>query len=59
MPRLESHRGRAEVYSLFAIIGLLLLPVAVLAQGGRASTGTNGVNTILIRAFDRACAGRI
>lgn len=46
MPRLESHRGRAEVYSLFAIIGLLLLPVAVLAQGGRASTGTNGINTI-------------
>lgn len=46
MPRLESHRGRAEVYSLFAIIGLLLLPVAVLAQGGRASTGTNGIHTI-------------
>jgi Tfp pilus assembly protein PilF len=47
MPRLESHRGRAEVYSLFAIISLLLLPVAVFAQGnGRASTGTNGINTI-------------
>ncbi|HJT66342.1 MAG TPA: tetratricopeptide repeat protein [Pyrinomonadaceae bacterium] len=46
MPRLESHRGRAEVYFLFAIIGLLLLPVAVLAQGGRASTGTNGIHTI-------------
>jgi len=47
MPRLESHRGRVEVYSLFAIIGLLLLPVAVLAQGnGRASTGTGGIHTI-------------
>ena len=46
MPRLESHRGRAEVYFLFAIIGLLLFPVAVLAQGGRASTGTNGIHTI-------------
>src|ERR1051326_7120339 len=46
MPRLESHRGRVEVYSLFAIIGLLLLPVVVLAQGGRASTGTNGIHTI-------------
>ena len=46
MPRLGSHRGRAEVYSLFAIIGLLLLPIAVLAQGGRASTGTNGIHTI-------------
>ncbi|HEY3579929.1 MAG TPA: tetratricopeptide repeat protein [Pyrinomonadaceae bacterium] len=46
MPRLESHRGRVEVYFLFAIIGLLLLPIAVLAQGGRASTGTNGIHTI-------------
>ena len=46
MPRLESHRGRVEVYFSLAIIGLLLLPVAVLAQGGRASTGTNGIHTI-------------
>ena len=47
MPRLESHRGRVEVYSLFAIIILLVLPVAMLAQGnGRASTGTNGIHTI-------------
>ncbi|HJT64887.1 MAG TPA: tetratricopeptide repeat protein [Pyrinomonadaceae bacterium] len=47
MPRLESRRGRAEVYSLFAFISCLLLPVAVLAQGnGRASTGTDGIHTI-------------
>jgi len=47
MARQESHRGRAVVYFLFAIISLLLLPTAVLAQGnGRASTGTDGIHTI-------------
>src|SRR5689334_9738051 len=48
MARQESHRGRAEVYFLFAIISLLLLPTAVPAQGnGRASTGTDGIHTIV------------
>jgi tetratricopeptide (TPR) repeat protein len=47
MPRLGSRRGRAGVYSLLTIIGILLLPTAVLAQGnGRASTGTGGIHTI-------------
>ena len=47
MPRLKSHGGCAGVYFLLAILGVLLLPVAVLAQGnGRASTGTGGINTI-------------
>ncbi len=47
MPRLRSHRGRAGVYSLLTIFAVLLLPVAVLAQGnGRASTGTGGIHTI-------------
>jgi tetratricopeptide (TPR) repeat protein len=47
MPRQISHRGRAGIYALLTIAGVLLLPVAVLAQGnGRASTGTGGINTI-------------
>jgi tetratricopeptide (TPR) repeat protein len=47
MPRLTSRRGRPGVYSLVLIIGVLLLPVAVLAQGnGRASTGTGGIHSI-------------
>jgi len=47
MPRLTSRRGRAELYFSFTIICVLLLPVAVLAQGsGRASTGTGGVHVI-------------
>lgn len=47
MPRQMSHRGRAGVYSLLTIFGVLLLPLAVLAQGsGRASTGTGGIHTI-------------
>lgn len=47
MPRLKSRRGRAEVYFLLALIGILLLPSAVSAQGnGRASTGTGGIHQI-------------
>ena len=47
MPRLTSRRGRFELYSSVTIICVLLLPVAVLAQGsGRASTGTGGVHVI-------------
>lgn len=46
MPRLTSRRGRSEVY-LLAIICVLLLPLAVSAQGnGRASTGTGGIHSI-------------
>ncbi|HEY8413758.1 MAG TPA: carboxypeptidase-like regulatory domain-containing protein, partial [Pyrinomonadaceae bacterium] len=47
MPRSMSHRGRAGLYSLLTILGVLLLPVVALAQGnGRASTGTGGIHTI-------------
>ena len=47
MPRHMSHRGRVAVYALLTIAAVLLLPVAVPAQGnGRASTGTGGINTI-------------
>lgn len=47
MPRLLSRRGRPGVYSLLTILGVLLLPVATLAQGnGRASTGTGGIHII-------------
>ena len=47
MPRSMSHRGRAGLYSLLTIFGVLLLPVVALAQGnGRASTGTGGIHTI-------------
>jgi Tfp pilus assembly protein PilF len=47
MPRLLSRRGRPGVYSLLTILGVLLLPVATLAQGnGRASTGTGGIHLI-------------
>jgi tetratricopeptide (TPR) repeat protein len=47
MPRLMSRRGRAEVYFLLSIFGVLLLPGAVSAQGnGRASTGTGGIHLI-------------
>jgi Flp pilus assembly protein TadD len=46
MPRFISHRGRAEVYSLVTILIVLFLPGAILAQGGRASTGTGGIHTI-------------
>ena len=46
MPRLMSHRGRAGVYSLLTVLVVLLLPAAILAQGGRASTGTGGIHTI-------------
>lgn len=46
MPRLTSRRVRSEVY-LLAIICVLLLPLAVSAQGnGRASTGTGGIHII-------------
>jgi len=42
-----SRRGRTEVYFSLSIICVLLLPVAVLAQGsGRASTGTGGIHII-------------
>lgn len=47
MPRLTSRRGRAEVYFIFSIICVLLLPVAISGQGnGRASTGTGGIHII-------------
>jgi len=47
MRPLMSHRGRAAVYFAIAIFCLLILPVAVLAQGnGRASTGTGGIHVI-------------
>lgn len=47
MPRLRSRRGRAGVYFSLTLFGVLLLPVAGLAQGnGRASTGTGGIHSI-------------
>jgi tetratricopeptide (TPR) repeat protein len=47
MPRLTLRRGRAGVYISLTLFCVLLLPVAVLAQGnGRASTGTGGIHTI-------------
>lgn len=47
MLRLTSRRGRAEVYFLLTIACMLLLPVALSAQGnGRASTGTGGIHII-------------
>ena len=47
MPRLVSHRGRAEVYFLFALICVLLLPAVISGQGnGRANTGTGGQHII-------------
>ena len=46
MPRFISHRGRAGVYSLVTVLVVLFLPGAILAQGGRASTGTGGIHTI-------------
>src|SRR6476660_9942163 len=46
MPRLMSHRGRVEVYSLLSIVVVLFLPATIFAQAGRASTGTGGIHTI-------------
>jgi tetratricopeptide (TPR) repeat protein len=47
MPGLTSRHGHLGIYSLFFIVGVLLVPVAGLAQGsGRASTGTGGVHVI-------------
>src|SRR5690242_8858428 len=47
MPRQMSHRGRAVVYALITLAGVLLLPLAVAAQGnGRSSTGTGGAHTL-------------
>jgi Tfp pilus assembly protein PilF len=47
MPRLTSHRGRAEIYFIFSFICVLLLPAVISGQGnGRASTGTGGQHII-------------
>ena len=47
MPRFTSlHFGSADRFLFFIVLGLLLLPSSVHAQGSRSSTGTGGVHVI-------------